>query len=130
MHATQTPAPSHTPPGQFVPALAEPVALQSGVPVEHEVVPVWHGLLGVQLTPAVHPLQRPAPSQTPPAHGKPLDALLANVHTGIPVSHRMLPIVQGFPVAQDIPVLHAMHVPLPSHTPPLHAAPAVRCVPA
>jgi hypothetical protein len=75
----------------------------------------------------VHPLQRPLPSQTPPGHVVPLVALLAKPHTGTPVSHAIAPFVHGLPVLQANPAVHAMHRPLPSHTPPLHAVPAPRC---
>jgi hypothetical protein len=52
--------------------------LQIGVPVVHDTVPPRHGLLGVQLAPGVQPLQRPAPSHTPPGHIVPAGSLLAN----------------------------------------------------
>jgi hypothetical protein len=77
-HATQVPAPLQTPPEHDVPAPAGEPAVQIGVPVEHEIVPVRHALLGVQLDPGEHPLHRPAPSHTPPGHAAPAETLLAN----------------------------------------------------
>jgi|LNFM01.1.fsa_nt_gb hypothetical protein len=72
VHATQRPIPSHTPPGHIDPAVVLPEFAHTAVPVMHEIAPVLHGLLGVHVAPAMHALQRPIPSQTPPGHIDPI----------------------------------------------------------
>ena len=56
---------------QLVPAGLLPMARQTGVPVEHEMAPVWQASLGWQEVPAVHAAQVPF-RQTPVAHWVPL----------------------------------------------------------
>jgi hypothetical protein len=68
VHATFAVQAMHDPPlqtafaPQLVPSLALlPVSLQTGVPDEHSVVPVWHGfVLGVHDELSTHAMQEPA----------------------------------------------------------------------
>lgn len=125
-HATQRPMPSHTPPGHAAPAGASPLLTHTAAPDMHAIAPVLHGLLGVHAMPAVHALQRPMPSHTPPGHASPAGRLALVAHTGAPDAHEIIPVVHALPVLQLIPVAHATQVPVPSHTPPAHGAPALR----
>jgi hypothetical protein len=43
---------------------ALPVSLQTGAPLVHDRVPVWHLLAGVQVSPLLHETQAPALLQT------------------------------------------------------------------
>jgi hypothetical protein len=101
-------------------------AVHTGDPVAHEIVPRRHGLLGVQVIPATHPLHIPEPSHTPPGHAVPALRFVAKTHTAAPVVHEIMPVVQGLPVEHAMPAVHAAQLPLPSHTPPGHDAPAAR----
>jgi hypothetical protein len=85
-----------------------------------------HGLLAAHVIPAVHALQRPAPSHTPPGQLDPAGRSPLGAHTGAPVTHEIIPVVHALPVLQLVPAAHATHVPIPSHTPPAHGAPAAR----
>jgi hypothetical protein len=61
VHAAQVPLLQTMLVPQAVPsASAVPVSVHAEAPVEHEVIPVWHALLGVHARPAVHAAQAPA----------------------------------------------------------------------
>jgi hypothetical protein len=117
VHALHEPV-SHT---SFVPHVVPlgallPVSLQTDTPVEHEVVPVWHGLLGVHATPAVHALHEPLSHTLLAPHVAPLARLVpVSVHVETPVEHDVVPVWHGLAGAHDSPAVHALHEPL-SHT--------------
>ena len=127
LHAIPAVQGTHEPPLQTsfvphgVPSATLPVELQTDVPVEHEVWPVWQAFpLGKHAWPAVHAPQLPELSQTPPEHAVPGGAVPVWVHTGEPVVHeidprrqRLLLGLQAAPVAQatQLPPLQTMLVP-------------------
>jgi len=83
-----TPFVHDAPAPHIVPAGLLPVAMQTELPVEHEVAPILHGSDGVQATPAVQPTQLPALHTMFVPHVAPLP-------TAVPVSWQVaLPVVQ------------------------------------
>ncbi len=107
-----------------------PVSLQSDTPVEHDVVPAWHGLVGVHTTPAVHALHVPLSHTSLVPHVVPLATLLpVSVHTDTPVEHDVVPVWHTFAGVHARPDVHALHDPL-SHTWLLpHVVPLVALLP-
>lgn len=124
IHATQLPAALHTPPLHAVPTGSGLVALQTGDPVVHEIVPEWQAVAGVQAMPVVHALHVPLALQTPPVHAVPAGELPLAVQTGAPVVHEMVPVWQAVGGVHAIPLVQVLHIPLPLQTPPEQAVPA------
>jgi hypothetical protein len=87
-------------------------------PFEHDMVPIWQGLLfGLHGAFAVHATQLPA-LQTPVTvaeeHCVPsLAATIESVHVGVPPAHEVtVPVPQGLPAGvQGAPVVQALHAP-------------------
>jgi hypothetical protein len=125
VHATHVPLPSQTPPAHADPGERAAPLVHTGMPLEQSIAPSKHSPVdGVHAAPAEHPLQWPAPSQTPPGQGVPAFELPEIVQTGMPLEQFTRPSVHGAPVEQLVPAAHATHVPDPLHTPPGHAVPA------
>lgn len=119
VHGTQAPEPLHTPPEQLVPAAALPLALHTGAPVPHAMVPARHGLPeGAQLEPAAHATQLPEPLHTMPAPQlAPAGTFEEAMHTGAPEVHTVVPCWHGLPGGvHAAPALHATQAPAPLHT--------------
>jgi hypothetical protein len=115
--APQVPLSQTWPDPQAVPLATLPVALHTATPVEQLVVPVWHGLVGEHVEPAVHATHAP-PSQTRfVPHDVPLaTAWVVLLHTGTPVEHAMAPVTHGLGgVLHTAPAVQAEQTPL-SHT--------------
>jgi hypothetical protein len=104
LQVTHAPEPSHTPPVQEVPAVAFPIGMHTAAPDEQTSEPVRHGSdVGMQAIPATHGEQVPAPSHTPPVHIVPGAECPLAVQTGEPLSHEIVPVVQGSPVEHEAP---------------------------
>jgi len=104
----QVPAESHAallP--QAVPAALLPLSAHTDVPVLHEVLPVLHALLGVQVRFAVHAVQAPVLHTRLVPHAVP-SAIEVDVswHTGAPLEHESLPVWQGLAGVQLAPSVH------------------------
>jgi hypothetical protein len=100
---------------QDVPFVTFPLSAQTEVPVEQEVIPVLHGFVGWQLTPAVHephvpPLHTLLVPQDVPSATFPVSA-----QTDVPVEQDVIPVLHGFAGGQLRPAVHEPHVPL-AHT--------------
>jgi hypothetical protein len=92
-------------------------SIHAMVPVLHEFVPFLHrpGFV-VQVPPAVHAAHVPALHTWLVPHVVPLVTFPLAPQTAAPVEHEMVPTVQGFPVAHEVPAAHATQVPVPLHT--------------
>lgn len=100
---------------------------QTGLPDAHEMAPVMHWLgLVVHGAPGLHATQLPA-LQTPPGHGVPGGRFPVVEHTGAPVLHEMLPVVQALGV-HAAPALHGLQLPA-LQTPPGHVVPFILLLP-
>jgi hypothetical protein len=66
VHALQTPPPQNWFTPQLVPSVRVPLSVQTGAPLVQTIAAVWHGLLDVQVAPAVQATHVPAPSHTWP----------------------------------------------------------------
>jgi hypothetical protein len=131
--------PRHDPLALMQPKQQTPPAQRPGVPTESEHVVLWAtgvpsthtGLPVVQLMtpalqlalgfephglPAEHATHEPF-EHTPPGHAVPLPTFPLSVHTGLPVEHDVVPVLQGLAGVQPAPALHGLHVP-ERHTPP------------
>ena len=74
-------------------ATCVPVSVHTDTPVEHEVVPVSHGLGGVHETPAVQAVHAPLSQTSLAPHDVPLATLVPeSVHTETPVEHVVEPV--------------------------------------
>jgi hypothetical protein len=91
------------------------VSTHTGLPVVHDTVPFLHGFDGWQLAPMLQVLQTPPLHTLFVPHDVPLSALPDSTHTGLPVVHEIIPVLQRFDGWQLAPALHPMHTPLP-HT--------------
>jgi hypothetical protein len=117
VHATQLPAPLHTPPGHAVPADALPVVPHTGTPVAQPIAPWVHGLPVEQDIPLVHAPQLPALEQTMfVPHDVPAGRLPLSVQTGTPLVHTIDAVWHGFDDVHAAPAVHAPHVPVLEHT--------------
>jgi hypothetical protein len=112
VHETQLPVLQTRLVPQLVPsAWFRLVSVQVGAPVVQVSVPVWHGLVGVHAPPAVQVAQAPllqtmfVPQVVPFARSP--DAM----HTGEPVAHDVVPILQTLVGWQLEPAAHDTHVP-------------------
>jgi hypothetical protein len=89
------------------------VVAQTDVPVVHDVLPYLHGLLGVQVRPAVQETQLPVlqtmfmPQVAPSASEVP-----ASVQTALPVEQDSVPLWQGLVGTHDPPAAQATQPPL------------------
>jgi hypothetical protein len=93
-----------------------PLSVQTDTPVEHEVVPVGHGLAGVHAAPVVHALHDPLSHTLLLPHVAPLArSVPRSVHVETPVEHEVVPLWQGLAGVHVKPAVHALQVPL-SHT--------------
>jgi hypothetical protein len=77
-----------------------PLSVQTDAPLEQTIAAVWHGLVDVQVAPAVQATQVPAPSQTRLAPqlvpGAWLPVGTSWVQTGKPVVQEFVPRRHGF----------------------------------
>lgn len=128
LHDTHVPAPLQTPPEHATPAPTLVDGAHDGPPDAQPIAPFVHGFPVTHGMPVTHATHVPLPLQTPPVHIEPAGTLPANEQTGVPDPHAIVPVVHSLPVPHMAPSLHAMHVPLPLHTPPVHPMPAVRAV--
>lgn len=105
---------------QLVPlATCDPVSVHTGVPLEHESVPVSHTLLGVQAVPFWHMVHAPLSQTMLVPQLVPLSTLLpVSLQTGAPDEQSMDPLWHGLDGTHELPWAHAAHVPL-SQTMPL-----------
>ncbi len=113
-----------------VPFATLPVALQTGRPVLQSVVPVWHGLVGMQLAPGVHEVQTPLSQTMLVPHEVPLvTGVVVSLHTGVPVVHPMAPSTHGLGgVPHDVPAVHPTHRPLSQTALVPHEVPFIAAV--
>jgi hypothetical protein len=100
-----------------VPSVTLPLSVQTDVPVEHDVVPVLHGLVGWQLAFAVHAPQLPLLQTMFVPQEVPLVTLPVSPQTGAPVSHAIAPVRHGLPLTVQLaPVWQEMQLPLALQT--------------
>ena len=105
-----------------------PESLHTGAPDEQAIVPVSHGLLGVQEVPFVQALHEPLSQTSLVPHEVPLAMLPLETQTEVPVVQLVTPVWQGAGVHAS-PGVHASQVPL-SHTPLVpHAVPSATLLP-
>jgi hypothetical protein len=117
VHALHTP-PSHTSLVPHVVPLARllPESLHTAAPVVHDVVPVWHALVGVHDAPEVHEVQDPLSQTSLVPHDVPLATCVpVSVHTATPVVHDVTPVSQLLGGVHATPAVQPLHTPL-SHT--------------
>jgi hypothetical protein len=115
VHATHAPlsqtmlAPHDAP---FGPGM--PVSAQTDVPVEQDVVPRSHWLVGVHGRPEEHATHDPPLHTMPVPHAVPLDAGVSR-SVQVPDEQARLPLSHGLAGVQAVPSVQATHEPL-SHT--------------
>jgi hypothetical protein len=95
-----------------VPFAAFPAVTQTEVPVEQDVIPVLHMLVGWQLTPAVQLLHVPLLQTLFVPHDVPSATFPVSPQTEVPVVHDVAPVLQRLVGWQAVPVVHAPQVPL------------------
>jgi hypothetical protein len=107
---------------QGVPSESEVIAsLQTAPLALHDWVPMWQGLLGTQLVPALHATHVPPKHTFPLPHIVPSGWLAESMHTETPVAQEVVPTLQGvadwqaWPALQppQVPLLHTLSVPQP-----------------
>ncbi len=107
-----------------------PVSEQTGTPVEHTVVPMSHGLAGVQTAPSVHALHAPLSQTSLVPHVVPLAASLPlSLQTGTPVVHDVVPVWQLLAGVHAAPTVHGVQVPLSQTSFVPHEVPFATSVP-
>ncbi|MGC4086963.1 MAG: hypothetical protein QM756_03495 [Polyangiaceae bacterium] len=113
VHETQLPVLQTRLVPQLAPSAREVVvALHTGVPDEHDNVPVLHGLaVGVQVLPSAHATQAPAEHTLPVAQGVPFGALPETSHVEVPVEHEVEPSLHGSLGWHEVPALHVTQAP-------------------
>lgn len=97
----------------------DPASLQTGVPVEQEVVPAWQGFAGVQTAPAVQATQVPAlhtwfgPQAVPLATGAPVSVQLVMppAHDTVPAWHALVGVHTAPLLQTQLPAAHVWLVP-------------------
>lgn len=96
-----------------------------------EVKPAWHGLVGVQVRPAVHATHAPALHTWLVPQAVPFWTFPASTQMGAPVLQVIAPVRQGRPeMAQVASAVHSLQVPVALQTLLVpHAVPAGRLVP-
>jgi len=99
---------------RFVPQLEPsarftPASMQTEVPVEHEVVPLWHGFEGVQATLAVQETQVPVLHTWFVPQVVPSAMLPVSVHTAAPVAQERTAVRHGFVEVQGPPQRSKSH---------------------
>jgi hypothetical protein len=118
VHAPQVPLALHTmfvP--QLVPAARFLVVSEQVMVGEQDCVPAWHGFIGVQARPAVHPMHVPVWQTMLIPHVVPLATFPDALQTGAPVVHAVAPVLHGMPLtAQLAPTVHAPQTPVALHT--------------
>jgi hypothetical protein len=95
------------------------VSVQTAPPVSQASVPLWQGLVGGQLAPAMQATQAPLVHTMLAPQGVPLGLFPDVTHAETPVAHEVIPALHGsvgwqvFPAAQalQIPLLHTLSVP-------------------
>lgn len=92
-----------------------PVSWQDIVPAWQLTVPLWHGLVGVQLTPLVQATHAPPLHTLLVPHDVPFVVFPAATQTGTPVEQVFVPVLHGLVGWQDAPAVQAMQAP-PLHT--------------
>jgi hypothetical protein len=103
------------------------VATQLAVPLLHEIVPVTHGFVGVQLPPAVHETQLPLLHTSFVPHVVPVFVgVVVATHVDTPLLHEVIPFTHMFDGEHDTPAVHETQLPLSQtsfvpHTIPLGA---------
>lgn len=109
-----------------VPGARFPFGVHTGAPEVHTNDPVLHGVVGVQAMLITQVPQVPAPLQTIPVpHATPGATFPLSVHTGAPVLHANVPVLQAFAGVHDVGA-QATQVAAPLHTMPVpHALPVV-----
>jgi hypothetical protein len=117
---------------QLVPFPTFPVAVQTEVPVAHEVAPVWQTFPpGVQGWFAVQLTHVPAEQTLFVPQLMPLATLLGDPQTLLPVAHEVVPVWQRFPPGLHVWLgVHALHVPPEQYRLLPHEVPFATSVPA
>jgi hypothetical protein len=130
LHGMQLPLLHTWPEPQALPFATLAISTQTEVPLAHEVLPVLHGLLGVQVVLAVQALHCPlaqtmlAPQEAPAGRSLPV-----SLHSAIPLVQDMVPVWHLLAGVQTIPAMHWTQLPSPQTFPlpqavPLGALPA------
>jgi hypothetical protein len=97
---------------QVVPSAIEAaVSVQTATPVSQASVPLWHGLVGAQVVPAVQLTQAPLVQTLLVPHPVPAGALPTAMQTGAPLVHEMTPVLHGSEGWQMVPVAHETQAP-------------------
>lgn len=101
-----------------VPFVSAVPSTHTGLPVAQLMTPALQLALGLDphALPAEHATHEPF-EQTPPGHAVPFPTFPLSVHTGLPVEHDVVPVLQGLAGVQPAPALHGLHMP-DRHTPP------------
>jgi hypothetical protein len=113
MQPTQVPLPLHTRSAPHaVPGALLPPSPHTGTPVPHAIVPFLHGLgFCVHAIPAVQSPHTPSLHTRFVPHAVPLPLLPASPHTGRPVVHEIVPVLQGLGGWQVMLIVHGPQVP-------------------
>lgn len=100
-------------PVHIVPFVWLPVSVHVETPVAHEVVPLWHGFVGVHATFAAQAAQDPAlQTMLVPQDIPLLAAVIMSVHVATPPAHdEMVPAWHAFAGVQGLPTAQAEHTP-------------------
>lgn len=122
MHPVQQLPLLHRPPGHAVRLATLPLSTHTALPVEQSMLPVLHGLVGVQLAPWTQLMQLPALQTAFEPHEEPLAALPTSTQMGLPVEHPMTPVRQRVAGVQVALGVHGLQVP-ERQAPPGHATP-------
>jgi hypothetical protein len=97
-----------------------PLSTHTDAPVVHEVLPVLHGLLGVQVRFAVQEEQEPDLHTRLVPHAVPSATEVAvSWHTGAPLAHESLPVWQTLVGVQLAPLLQVTQLAELLHTMPV-----------
>jgi hypothetical protein len=130
VHAMQAPPLQTWPVPQAVPSVRFWLLSPQLMLGEQLVVPVWHGLAGVQLRPDVQATQAPPLHTFPVPHGVPFWTFPVSRQTGAPVLQTVMPVRQALPVtAQLAPAAQETQLPLALQTMSVpHAVPAATFV--
>jgi hypothetical protein len=110
---THAPELLHTMPvPQLVPAVSGvPLSMQVGVPPVHEIMPVWHGLVGTHDAPCWQATHAPFAHTIPEPQPVPSGLLPVSVQTGLPVVQEIVASLHAVEPVQLWPELHVTHEP-------------------